>query len=432
MVDLLRALRRRDVAHLFRESLVKNASWMLSSSMANAVMGAAAWAMISRMFPSEAIGRSSAAISAFGIVASMAELGLGITLIRFLSTSPYPAEFANAILTASIGASAALGILFLCAIRIIAPELAFITSDPRFIAIALLGICAIAASSLCGSLFMTLRKTKFIMAQDTTASVLRLACVVPAGLLMGSALGIVTICVLPTLLMAVVALVWFMPRALPGYRLRLSTKTEHIRPHLRYSLGNFIARVMLEAHVLLIPPIALHQLGAKTAGRFYLCWLLSQMVRFIPAAASNSLFAEASNRPSELHSQTKRALVFTGLLLIPAILVIGIGDGLIMRILFGVVIDDAESWSLRTLLLANVPWTINYLVVSLCRCRSDLFWLCTLSATLLLGIAFIVPVAGATYGMAGIGTGFLLGQCLACIPALLYLRKLWRIPMVPT
>ena len=101
------------VRRLVRESLFRNTAFLVMNVGFGAVCGFGTLAMLTRFYSVEAIGLTTAAMSAGGLIASFSQFGLNYTLPRFLPSSTQRAALINTVVTVSVVAAALGACLFL-------------------------------------------------------------------------------------------------------------------------------------------------------------------------------------------------------------------------------------------------------------------------------------------------------------------------------
>ena len=73
---------------------------------------------------------------------------------------------------------------------------------------------------------------------------------------------------------------------------------------------------------MVLPIIVVNLLGAEQNAYFYIAWTIATALSAIPIGIALSLFAEGSHFKDKLRGNTVKALKFTFLLLIPAVILL--------------------------------------------------------------------------------------------------------------
>jgi len=396
-------------------SLFRNAYYLMSSSVLTSAVGYVFWIVAVRLFPQDSIGLAAAVLSTTGLIVGIADFGLGVSSIRFLpEAGKNSLVLVNSVITLTAGTAIVLAVLFLLASPLIAPRFVPVARNPGF---ALLFVAAAAIQSLTftlGALFLARRRTKYSFYQDTSASFLKLVLMIPIAWLIADARGLVGSNVLALALSTFYALFVLLPRTEPGFRLSPMVSLSILRPMVRYSFGNYAARVFLDAHTLLAPLIVLNLLGGAANAVFYMAWASSMIFRVIPNATFNSLFAEGSNDEASMSVHIRKAIWMTAALLLPASALMIAGANYFLLII-GKRYAAGGSDALRLLVLANIPWSINYLAISIARVRKDGQTVFLVSVALFVAVIASFFVFVPLWGVIGGGFAYLFGQSIVAI-----------------
>src|SRR5689334_10735068 len=111
--------------------LYRSAYALMISSGAVSVLGVVYWAVATRLFEPEVVGRSSSAIAALTFLAGLASLYLDGSLIRFLPRAGRAApRIVRSAYLIAVTCSAVVALVFLLGIDVWAPRLGFLASSP--------------------------------------------------------------------------------------------------------------------------------------------------------------------------------------------------------------------------------------------------------------------------------------------------------------
>ncbi len=394
------------------DSLFSNAFYLLSNSLLTSGLGYLFWILASRVYTREAVGLAGAVMSALGLIAALSDLGLGIGLIRFLpQTTIDGSRLINTVQTITGTIAAFMAFIFLLSIPALAPNFIFIYSNPTYF---LLFVPLALIWSQCyytGSFFMAKRRSSYALRQDVGAALLKLLFLFPVAFVRADAMGIVLTSGIALGIALFVAVFVWLPKLEVGYYFRPDVSLPLVRRVMGYSLGNFLSRIFLEAHILLLPILTLHVLGPENNGLFYIAWISAQVLRVIPNAVCNSLFAEGVNDRQSVVINVRKSLRLTVILLLPPLGVLLAFAGPIMHLFGRSYAEDATS-VFRLLLLANVPWSVSYLVISVSRV------LPRLGAILSISLGIFILTFGLSWflmksaGLLGAGWGYLIGHTI--------------------
>lgn len=412
-------------AHL-GQSLFRNAYYLMTSSVLSSAVGYVYWIIAVRLFPQQSVGIAAAVLSTTGLIVGIADLGLGVATIRFLPEVGSGARvLVNSVINLTVFLSAALAVLFLLVSPYVAPQFATVAHSPSF---AVIFVAAASIQSLVytlGSLFMARRASKYSFYQDTSASVIKLIVIIPIAYIFTDARGLVGATVLGLALSAFYALIFMLPKTEPGFRLSPQVSFPTLRPMVRYAFGNYSGRVFLEAHTLIVPLIVLNLLGGAANAIYYMAWATSLIFRVIPTATFNSLFAEGSNDATSMSILIRKAIRMTAALLTPASLLMIVGADYFLLII-GKHYASGGANTLRVLVLANFPWAVNYLAISVARVRKDNRTVFLVSLGLFMAVIASFFVFVPIWGVLGGGIAYLAGQSVvAMVVVVVFCVRRW-------
>src|SRR5438309_9146952 len=102
--------------HVRGDSLLRNSLFIMTTTVVNSAFGFAFWVVAARLFPTEVVGLTAALIAAGTIIALLASLGVGATLIQSLpeqrNSAGWSLTFWAGLLTAVATSVAIGGVLF--------------------------------------------------------------------------------------------------------------------------------------------------------------------------------------------------------------------------------------------------------------------------------------------------------------------------------
>lgn len=404
--------------------LYKNAYYLMASYGVTSTLGFVFWIVAARFYTTEAMGLASAIISSLGLIANVSELGLGIGLIRFL---PGAGKNSNSMINTCFTlyglVSIMIALIFLAGLNLWSPALLPVRQNVvLFITFTAFAIIWTLNDNV-GTVFLAKRVTKFQFIQDFLSSLLKLALVIPFAFLFSSAFGILASMGLATFFALLVATVWLLPRVQEGYIPFPMMQRKVLEVIGRYSIGNYIARVFLRTPPMVLPLIVINILGSQMNAYFYIAWLIAMALMVIPNSISNSLFAEGSTKEESLRANAIKSLKLIFLLLPPVIVVIWAAADKVL-LLFGKEYSQNGVLLLRITVLSSIPWSINYLYITIGRVRKNIRNLIKVSLVLtclVLGLSYFLILK---MGLVGVGIGYLAGQSIVAVVIALHLS--WR------
>jgi len=422
-IDAFRLVRspREGLRSLYGVSLYRNAIYLLINSGVLAVTGFFFWMGAARLYSTEAVGLSSAAISALGLLALLSTLGLDYGLIRFLTTS---GEKAQALINScfSIGTlvSLALSLIFLAGLDIWSPALSLLKQSPVFFLAFVIFSVAATLNTFVQQSFIAERRAGFALARGLIFGLIRFIPLI--ALATFHAFGIFTSWGIALFLAATASIFLFLPRIRKGYRPFPIVRRAVVNQMVRFSVANYAASIFGAITGFILPLIVLNLLGAEQNAYFYIAWTIGNILLMVPVATSLSLFAEGSYNENQLSRQVKQSLKLILLIVVPAIIVIFLlGEKILL--LFGTAYSENATKLLWFLALSALPASINYIYFSMKRVEMRMKSVITLTAFIAVATLGLSYVLFPRVGIIGAGIAWLASQIVV---ALIIGRKLWR------
>ena len=430
------------------DSLVRNSLYMMSATVATAVLGYVFWIVAARVFSTAQVGTASAVMSLCSTVALFTYLGPGAMLVERLHTYEQPHAWKSFIVRTCAASAAVTAVLAAVTIPLIAHARGYGSyfGAPGAAVIAVIGASVWTVVQMYCSAFIAARRADGMFAVQGLISLFKVLLVVPlcaAGL---GAPGIVIAWVASSVIGAAAGAFWLLPRIEPvaaatapaaapaaeeggaggDHRGR---RARHARPpgkqagYLSHLVGQHLTSVGGQMTPLLLPVLVAARLGAGRNAYFYITWMIGSVFFMVSPSISQALFAESVRNDAGLRPTVAKAFRIAAFLLIPAIVVMIAGGKLILAI-FGQAYVSAGYGLLVLLAISALPDAVSNVAVAVCRATGRL----SSSASINLGIlAFTVISAWLLMprlGLLGVGIGWLSAQvlsALACIPAFLNL-----------
>jgi O-antigen/teichoic acid export membrane protein len=397
------------IKQLWGIPLYSNAFYLMVTGLLTSFLGFAFWIVVARFYSAADVGLASAAISAMGLVAAFAHLGLGIGLIRFL---PHSGEKANSLINTAltIGTLASiLGvIIFIAGLGIWSPALLFIRQSPIYLAAFVIFTVVSVTLSLTGESFIGKRRAGFVVGQNLALSVLRLILPVILATFFHS-FGIFASWGISLLVALLVSMFLFLPRAQSGYKPFFTINKKVVNEIMHFSFANYIGNLLWGLPATILPIMMLNLLGAEPTAYFYVAWAIANAFSLVSGASSLSLLAEGSYDEGRLASNTWRSLKVTFLILVPAvILLLVIADKLLL--LFGSSYSENATTLLRILGVSILPCAVTNIFLSIKRVEKKLKAIVGLTAFVAIATLSLTYLLLPIMGTNGAGIAWLSAQ----------------------
>lgn len=404
--------RVRTIAEANR-SLLSNAASMVGTAVVTSLLGAAFWWVATHYFSKDSVGIASAAISAMTLLGFMATVGLGTLLMGELPRikSGHRSVINAALLTSgSIGAG--LGLAFL----LLAP-LASANFDPlsqTWVAAAVfaIGVALTALTFVLDQALIGLLRGGLQLNRNIVFTVVKLVALIPVAALIADAgsqwiYGAWTVGIAISLLV----LVRF-------YRNRgadsLAPDFGLLKDMRVHAVTHHAVNIALRMPELVLPIAVVTFLSASANASFYIAYMITSFMFFVPLSLSTVLYAVGSGEPERLASRFRLTVfVSLGFGAISNLALLVLGTPLLE--IFGSSYASEASSTLHILALDIFPSTILSHYVALRRIERRLasalpvIWM---GALLQLGGG----VAGALLGgLSGVAIGWVLGATVEAI-----------------
>lgn len=402
---------------LKKDHLYRNSVYMIASTAVLAGFGFIFWIIVARLFKPEFVGIATTLISVSTLIGGFSLLGLNVSLIRFLPKSDNKSGMINSIYTIAMLASVIAAIVFILGINILSPELAFLKGNPIYFITFIIFMAGLSLNSLLESTFIAYRAAGNILLKNTLASILKLLFLFV--FISFGAYGIFSSFSVSTLLSFTLGLIILKYRF--NYKPAVTLNTGIIKKMARFSIGNYISGFLYQTPSLILPLIILNHLHAKVAAYYYIDTMILNFLIVVPVAASQTLLSEGSHDESLLKSHVFKAMKITSILLIPAIFVIFFFGHLVLHF-FGPAYETDAFTFLQIISLSAIPIAVTLFANSIFRInhktRSLIFLNLAGCALVLFGSEFFI-----SYGLVGVGVGWLMGQSLSALLFLVFLIR---------
>ena len=396
--------------------LLVNAGSLVGTTVVTSVLGLPYWWLAARLFSPEALGLSSAAISAMTLLGTACILGLGTLLVGELPRQPgKEASIISAALLLVAGLGGFSGVL--CAV--IAP---FVSAglEPLRASIAEIGFFAggvslTAITIVLDQALIGLWRGELQFFRNAFFSVAKLALVFGAGLWLSNKVGLTiyttwavgnALSLVPLVGYAVLKGGWSRRVYHPEWRLLWKLRPAALQHH--------VLNLILRVPALTLPVLVTVLLSVTMNAWFYVAFMIANFVFSIPYALTTVLFATNSARPADLAQKTRLTL---GLATVTSVLVNGLllFDTKQVLGLFGSIYAEQASWSLRILALGVFPLIIKNHYMAISRIQNRMSY-----AILPMLVGVLLELGGAALGahldsLSGLSLGWVIALFIEAV-----------------
>jgi O-antigen/teichoic acid export membrane protein len=310
----------------FADSLYRNSFYLMMATAVMSGFGFFFWLISAHVYSSEMIGLATTLISVMNMIAVLSLMGFDAALVRFLPHSEQKNEKINTGLLIVGLASLVLSFLFVLFVPYISPRVGFIRQSPLTSGVFMVFCVLTALNMLTDSVFLANRKTNYTLIINTSFSMVKM--VMPLFFIGFGAWG-VFLAAATAQAVGFGLSIYIMIRRL-DFKPRISINTGVLKLIRKYSFGNYVSGVLNLIPLTLLPVIITGSLGPQQAAYYYIVMMIGSLLFVIPQAVTGSLFAEGSHNEEAMHENIYKAIKIIGALLIPSILVLLFGGGIIL------------------------------------------------------------------------------------------------------
>jgi len=373
---------------LLRQKLIINAIYILGISLFPGLIGISFWALSGRFYQPEEVGLASAVLSAVGLIAMIANLGMSISIVRFLPEAADRPRLMNTIYTFVLVGAITLSAIYLIGSPLWAVNLSGYFLDMTYISGFVIFVIVTALGSVIRDTFIAFREAQYALNYTILTQVLRIGFLI-FGILF-PIIGMVGSSFLAYTIALVFSVAVWLKRLEPIHRPRLLLDYPILKRMIPYSLGNHLSVLLLQLPQLLFPLLILEMIGAAASAYAYIALMLGGVITSPGLALSNSAFAESSNQPL----QANRIILKTGVIGVGITLLLSgltLFTGPILLSIFGSAYAEQSAGLLRIMALAAPFIVLNQVHFTYLRFHKrtrQLVILNVLLAALILGIAW--------------------------------------------
>jgi O-antigen/teichoic acid export membrane protein len=408
------ATSRQGIRRVLSTPLHANALYIMLSNAVMYLCSFFFWLIVARFYSEAVVGYSSAIVSALYLLSVLSLVGLNISLVRFLPQADNPCKMMNTCFTLGSLVSLLVAGIFLAGLGLWCPALSFVRENTIFCLAFLLFAVLGMLFTLVDSALLGRRRAGFILSKAAIFGVLRL----PLVVLLASYLrtfGVVASWGIAWAVALAVAMLLFLPRVQGGYRPVPALNLPLVKNMWRYSSGNYLAYLLLNAPGYVLPLIVVNVLGAEQSAYFYIAWTMAiSALSAIPVATSSSLLAEGSHFEDRLRENVVKSLKFTFLLLIPAaILLAAVGKWLLLAFGHGYSMNALSL--LWVFCLSSLPLGVNYIYTGILRVTGRITELIIIWSFIATGVLAVGRLLLPLTGIIGIGYAWLGVQLIVAV-----------------
>lgn len=348
--------------------LLRSAASLASTSMVTAGLGFVFWAVAARAFPASAVGESSTAISAMGLIAPLTTLGFG-TLVMMRLTRMDQGRSTLVSTACLVCGAAATAVALACALTLPDSLLGLPGVGNRPIAtVVFVGLVATQAVGLViDQALLAAHGGGIQLARNIIQSVAKLVLIIALALTLArfGSLNIVASWFAANAISIVAVVVVLMRRYRVSPRRMLPRLAVLRGMHLDAARHHALNTALMVPYFV-IPIVANAILGSEQAAYLYATWSLAGFVFFLPVALATALFASGARDTRTFHMEFRFTLRFALVICTAANLALALIGGLVLEI-FGKAYADNGHLLLILLALGGLGLIVKDHHVTLAR-----------------------------------------------------------------
>ncbi|MFH1249039.1 MAG: oligosaccharide flippase family protein [archaeon] len=415
---VLKEILKTLIEKIRKDSLYRNSFYIMLSTVIMTGFGFFFWTINARLFSSEQIGLATTIISAMSLLTSLAGLGMGTALVRFLPTAEDKNKKINTCLTVNFFISIIVSTIFLQGILIFSPKLSFIQKNLYF-AIAFIAIVAFQGLfSMLDSVFTAYRKNEFTVIKNSVFSMLKLA--FPFIFIGLGAFGIFAAWGASSIIAFIVGIILLAFNK--KYVFRYVIYDDILKKIGSYSFANYISGFVSAVPALIMPMMITNLLDPEYTAYYYVAMMIAGLLFTIPSSIASSLFAEGSSHEKDLNSILRRSFRLIYMLLLPGVIVMLV-LGRYILLFFGHEYTAGASL-LGILALSSIVIAIKsvyFTVLNIKKRVAKIILINLLISSMTIGMSYFSITHG--YGLEGIGYSWLISNAMI-IPFAFWM--IWR------
>lgn len=411
----------RHIRGHFNSSLVINSYLILLMRFLGSATGFIFWALAARTLSEVNVGLASSAIAAAGLLAGLAQLGLGYGLVRFAAQSTRVSALINTTCVLVALAGALLSITFLLGLNWWSPALAPLIGSAEAWSSFTILVVTTSMFQLLNWAFLAKRRTMLSLINNTFQSVVNIVIFVLLVWWVPNYLSAVHAYTFSTLLSVLLALLLLLPMTGHTYRQAFVWPTFARSRFATYSLSNFVTDQLQKAPDTLMTLVVVNVLGPAIGSYFFVVWSVNAGLRALASSTATSLLMEGAQRPELIAQHAYKSLRLGLILAVGMAVSVSVFSKFILM-LYGPDYVERSTVLLILLSASLVPNVLVSVLTSVLRINGRLWPLIVVTGgDLALGL-LAVYVCMAYFGLLGVGIGWLISRFVMVIA----MGVLWR------
>jgi O-antigen/teichoic acid export membrane protein len=360
---------RNPAARLFtalRDPAYRGSYALVANTLGTNLIGAAYWVVAARLFGPEALGRATALISGLMLVATLSQLNLGNTLMRFLPQMGAISAGRLIIFSylATSLAAVAGSVIFVTVLPRLSSEWHFVGGSAFLAVLFVVSVVVWEIFTLQDTALVGLQHAVVVPVENVIYALAKLALLVAAAWLLGS--KDILVSWMSPLIFLIPVINWMIFRYLKNRGPRDTVPGMRVRHFARFASVDYLGVICSQVTANVLPLLVISVLGPAASGGFYIASLITSGVAALGISFSTGLLVEAAAAPDRLPELTRGALKRCVLIMGPATIVMVFGAHLILTV-YGGSYASHTVVLFQLLALTLLPFCISTIAFSLDR-----------------------------------------------------------------
>jgi O-antigen/teichoic acid export membrane protein/aminoglycoside phosphotransferase len=418
--------RARDgVVERWRVPSLRNGYALVASTLVTSALGALYWILAARKYDADSVGLNASLISAMWFLTNLAHLNLTNALNRFVPTAgSRTRRFVSLSYSTAAGLSVVAAGIFVLGVRWWSDALDEVREHPW------LGI-AFVASTLVWTIFVLqdsvlagLQEGTYVLVENAIYGVAKIALLIAiASAAPNRGIFLSWVAPLPFLVIGVNVIVF--KYLLPRQDHPLVEEVPDRATLARFVAADYGAGLLWTAATSLLPILVLATSGSKASAYAFTSWTIAYTLYLVSRSMGIANTTAGAREPHRLADLTRRTLLETARLIVPAIVLLVAFAPQILSV-FGEDYAEGGTALLRLFSLSAIPYLITATFVSVSyvprRMRAVFVTMSSLAVTTVV-LAIVLLHA---MGINGVGVAWLIAQTVVAVALLLTeFRSLW-------